>query len=168
MFATLFTDIFPVLLFGVGSHVTLRVPFIFVFIVTVIISIPASFTVAFEVTVNISNTFEGTGTTFLWARQSNIYVYHTMLLKMAFKGKSFPTLLTVKLKFLMHITVLVEGRLVVKTFITVWAFYNAVVNPMMSVEFPYTGKTFTAHLALNFSLFRCGIQCRAISICSHM
>ena len=62
MLPTLITDIFTVFFFSVGSHVALCVSLVFVFIVTVVTVVPPSFTVTFNMTINVSYTFEGAST----------------------------------------------------------------------------------------------------------
>ena len=67
MFSTFIADVFTILLFSVGSHVTFCVLFVFVLVITVCTFMPTTFAMAFNVSIDISYTFEGSRTGFLGA-----------------------------------------------------------------------------------------------------
>ena len=59
VFPTLVTDIFTIVLLGVGSHVTFCVTFVLVFVITMFAPVPSTFTMTFNMMIDISYTFEG-------------------------------------------------------------------------------------------------------------
>ena len=90
-FTALVTFVSALIFFTVDSHVRVSVMFVFVFVVKLITIIPTTFSVGFDVMVQVSNALKLPVTALFWAGQFIVNMHEHVLVQSAFKWEAFST-----------------------------------------------------------------------------